>query len=223
MSLQCSLRGRTSPKRGLILFDPNKPCAAAIEPASERNNDGAAAREPARMIEENKMFDYSGSPAPPKTAATEPVFGGRENIDGNDHFSTNECLLETGNPSGTIESELITSKTKSRLRVSESALNNSVYITDRFNTIPDRVGPPGTEIAQEKVLATNSARNPLLRGPDSVATEPIINEVVEKLYIDHFYTSTDRVGPPGTEIEQEKVLATNSARDPLVRGTDLNQ
>jgi hypothetical protein len=109
----------------------------------------------------------------------------------------NECLLETGNPGGTIESVL--SKTRSRLRVSESAFNNSVYITDRYNTIPDRVGPPGTEIAQEK-FATNSAPDPLVRGPDSVATEPIFNEV-----------------------EQEKVLATNSARNPLVRGPDLNQ
>jgi hypothetical protein len=35
----------------------------------------------------------------------------------------------------------------------------SMY-TDRFNTTPDRVGPPGTEIAQGKVLAMNSARNP---------------------------------------------------------------
>jgi hypothetical protein len=64
-------------------FDLNKPCAAAIVPASESsgndiNNDGAAAREPARMemIEEKKMFDYSGGLAPPTTAATEPVLGG---------------------------------------------------------------------------------------------------------------------------------------------------
>jgi hypothetical protein len=45
------------------------------------------------IIEENKMFDYSGCLAPPTTAATEPVFGCRENIDGNDHFSTGPDLV----------------------------------------------------------------------------------------------------------------------------------
>jgi hypothetical protein len=115
--------------------------------------------------------------------------------------------------------------------------------TDRFNTTPDRVGPPGIEIEQEKVLA----RNPLVRSPCGgtdlnqtmlsttawpIGTAPSISGlaigVVEKcLYTDRFNTSPDRVGPPRTEIEQEKVLETNSARNPLVRspygGPDLNQ
>jgi hypothetical protein len=81
--LSRSGRGRSSPERGLILFDPNEPCAAAIEPAREssenKNNDGAAA-------------EASGSRGYE-----------RENEIINDVHISELCLLETGNPSGTIE------------------------------------------------------------------------------------------------------------------------
>jgi hypothetical protein len=75
-------RGRTSSERGLILFDPNKPCAAAIEPASESSENGP------------EMSEASRSRGPE-----------RENETINDvRVSGDElCLLETGNPSGTSE------------------------------------------------------------------------------------------------------------------------
>jgi hypothetical protein len=70
------------PKDALFSLIQIKPGAAAIEPASESSEN-----------EENKMFDYLGSLAP-TTAATEPVLEDRENIDGNDHFSTSPNLVQ---------------------------------------------------------------------------------------------------------------------------------
>jgi hypothetical protein len=152
------------------------------------------------------------------------------------------CLLETGNPSGTIECNI---RPQGHFI---TRLLTSTGPADVLDTGPNLSNGCENEQKQTSCLSEspykNAVDNPLRTDhfytqleTNSVATEPVlvrrasINGVVETCsYTDRFNTIPDRVGPPGTEIAQEKVLAmnfSNSARNPLVRnlcgGPDLNR
>jgi hypothetical protein len=88
--------------------------------------------------------------------------------------------------------------------------------TERYYTSPNRVRPPGAEKEQDIDLATSFSNSELLKNPSQTAAiEPVL---VRRVSInERYYTSPDRVGPPGAEIEQNIDLATsfsNSVRNP---------
>jgi hypothetical protein len=99
-------RGRTSPGRGLILFDPNEPCGSEMKANAN-----------------SEMSEASGS------RGTE-----RENE------TINECLLETGNPSGTIENE------------SFFLLGSEIIKADANSEMSEASGSRGTETERENEL-----------------------------------------------------------------------
>jgi hypothetical protein len=113
------------------------------------------------MMANSEMSKASGSRGPERENERE-----NENETINDVRVSELCLLETGNPSGTFERGIPSGNPSGHFI---TRFINSID-TDRFNTIPDRVGPPGTEIAQEKVLAMNSATWPIGTAPSSLAS-----------------------------------------------------
>jgi hypothetical protein len=103
----------------------------------------------------------------------------------------------------------------------------TIAYTGHFYTTPDLVRPPGTEIEEGNLLATNSS---LVTGLDSInflldprtaAREPVLVRHADNnernAYTGSFYTTPDLVRPPGAEIEEGNLLATKSS---LVTGLD---
>jgi hypothetical protein len=132
-----------------------------------------------------------------------------------------------------LANEILNNKT--RLANENKLIMKSHSRTDRFYTTPNLVRPPGAEIGEGNLLATNlstgfdsidfmldlqtAAREPVLTrrvGSNGNEIDPQTLSTRQDMYTGRFFTTPDLVQPQGAEIEEGSLLAAD-----LSAGFDL--